>query len=86
MIPDALKPAICERCDGKGRTDCPAICADYTHLPPPAHACRVCGGSGLNPDKIRHDVRIRGTADNRYIHVGKGSPGRYVVIPLEETT
>lgn len=88
MVPDALKPAICPRCDGgryyDGDTE---WCGCYTSVDsrsdtgPPCdrHACRTCGGSGINPDMIL-DSALTSAFVGPFVSVRDS--GRYVVIPL----
>lgn len=86
MIPDALKPAICPTCHGRGHIGC-NVCLDPDYTPardghaPANEPCPTCGGSGINPDMIKVS-----SGAGRFAGIGEYIPeGRYVVIPLEDT-
>ena len=91
MIPDALKPAICPTCHGRGHIGCricdaPGYGPDLDGHTPDYEPCPLCGGSGINPDMI-HDKRRARFGDGqeaRAVEVPWRGSGRYVVIPLGE--
>ena len=65
MIPDALKPAICDECGGEG-TDYLTLHGVTTDTP--WGSCWTCGGSGINPDMIHENEQGFG----RYVVIPLG--------------